>query len=250
MKTLTVINQKGGVGKTTTALCTAHGLAAEGSRVLLVDLDPQQNASSVLRVKGERPTSLDVLTGAAEAKEAARNGGTVDAMPADPHAAHADKLLEGVGSEHRLREALAALDDDYDFIVIDTPPALGTLTANALTASDAAIIPAQADIFSLEGIGQLAATIGAVKKYANPGLGIAGILLTRFNGRTTISRDIREAAEEAAEALGTSLFAATIREGVAVREAQAMKQSLFEYAPRAKVTQDYCAYVRELAERL
>lgn len=250
MKTLTAINQKGGVGKTTTALCTAHGLAARGYKVLFVDLDPQQNASSVLQVKGAKPSSLDVLTGEAEAAEAIQGAGSLDAIAADPQAAHADKLLEGIGAEHRLKEALAPVASAYDFIVLDTPPALGTLTTNALTASDAAVIPAQADIFSLEGIGQLAGTLEAVKRYANPSLSIAGILLTRFNSRTTLSRDIQEAADEAAAALGTTSFSSTIREGIAVKEAQAMKQSLFDYAPRAKVTQDYSSYIDELLGRV
>lgn len=250
MKTLTAINQKGGVGKTTTAIATAHGLAKRGYRVLLVDLDAQQNASSVLQVKGKPPSSLDVLIGEAEAVEAIKSAGSIDAIASDAQAAHADKLLEGIGAEYRLKEALEPLEGTYDFCIVDTPPALGTLTINALTAADAAVIPAQADMFSLEGIGQLAGTLEAVKRYANPSLSIAGILLTRFNSRTTLSRDIAEAAEEAAAALGTTLFESTIREGIAVKEAQAMKQSLFDYAPRAKVTQDYSAYVDELLGRL
>lgn len=250
MKTLTAINQKGGVGKTTTALATAQGLAARGYKVLFIDLDPQQNASTVLHVKGASPTSLDLLTGEAEAVDAIRQAGSLDAIPADPQAAHADKLLEGIGAEHRLKEALAPIASAYDFCIVDTPPALGTLTTNALTASDAAVIPAQADLFSLEGIGQLAGTLEAVKRYANPNLTIAGILLTRFNSRATLSRDIQETAEEAAQALGTSLFNSTIREGIAVKEAQAMKQSLYDYAPRAKVTQDFNGYIDELLGRV
>lgn len=250
MKTLTAINQKGGVGKSTTALATAHGLAKRGYKVLFIDLDPQQNASSVLQVKGQAPTSLEVLTGDATIEEAIQEAGELHAIPADPQAAHADKLLEGIGAEHRLKEALAPIASAYDFCVIDTPPALGQLTMNALTASDAAVIPAQADIFSLEGIGQLAGTLEAVKRYANPDLTIAGILLTRFNGRATLSRDIQEAAAEAAGALGTSVFDATIREGIAVKESQMMKQSLFDYAPRAKVTHDFSDYVDELLGRV
>lgn len=250
MKTLTAINQKGGVGKSTTALATAQGLAKKGYKVLFIDLDPQQNASFVLKVKGSEPTSLDVMTGEADIADAIQEAGGIDAVAADPQAAGADRILEGIGAEHRLKEALDPVASAYDYCVIDTPPALGILTTNALTAADAAVIPAQADIFSLEGVGQLAGTLEAVKRYANPSLTVAGILLTRFNGRATLSRDIREAAEGAAAALGTSVFDATIREGIAVKEAQAVQQSIFDYAPRAKVTQDFSEYLDELLGRV
>lgn len=250
MKTVTAINQKGGVGKTTTALATAHGLAARGNRVLFVDLDPQQNASSVLKAKGATPTSYDVMARQADPEEAIFKAADMDVMAADPRAVQADIAIEGIGKEYRLKEALQGLQSAYDYCIIDTPPALGVLTTNALTAADAAVIPAQADIFSLEGIGQLAGTIGAVRKYANPRLTIAGILLTRYNRRTTLSREIRQAAEEAATALDTVVFEATIREAVAVKEAQAMKESIFEYAPKTQVAKDFESYVTELQGRL
>lgn len=250
MKTLAVTNQKGGTGKTTTALATAHGLAKDGYKVLIVDLDQQQNASSVLDVKGNRPSSLEVLTGEATAQEAITNAGTVDAIAADPRAGQADKLIEGIGAEYRLKEALEEVAAQYDYTVLDTPPALGIITANALAAADYAIVPAQPDIFSLEGMAQLCDTVRTAKKYANPNLKVAGILLTRYNGRATLSRDIYEAAAETAQGLETTPFTATIREGVAVKEAQAMKQSLYDYAPRANVTADYSAYLEELKGRL
>lgn len=250
MKAITAINQKGGVGKTSIALATAHGLARGGARVLFIDLDPQQNASSVLGVKGETPTSLDLLEGNAGTAETIKKAGALDAIPADPQAAGADKRIDGVGAEHRLREAIEGIAASYDYCIIDTPPALGILTANALTASDTAVIPAQADIFSLEGISQLAQTIQAIRQYSNPSLTLSGILLTRFNARATLSRDIREAAQDAAEALGTRVFDATIREGIAVKEAQAMGRSVYEYAPRANVTKDLEAYLEELKRGL
>lgn len=250
MKTIATINQKGGVGKTTIALATAQGLAARGYRVLFVDLDPQQNASLVLRVKGIHPTSLDVLLGNAEIQEAIKDNGSLHIIPADKGAARAESLIEGIGKEYRLAEALKSVAALYDFCVIDTPPALGVLTTNALTAADTAVIPAQADIFSLEGIKQLGQTVDAVQKYANPNLSIAGVLLTRYNARSTLSREIHEAAQEAAQQLHTVVFATPIREAVAVREAQLLKQSLEEYAPRAKVTQDFSAYIEELLERV
>lgn len=243
MKTICCINQKGGVGKTTIALATAQGI---GGRVLFVDLDPQRNASSVLGVSGAEHTSLDVLEGECSMREAITDAGGIDAVSADSRAANADKRIEGVGAEYRLKEALDSVSGDYDYCIIDTPPALGILAVNALTASDVAVIPAQADIFSLEGIGQLASTIQAVRTYSNVTLGVAGIVLTRYNARTTLSREIRDAAQEAADALETRVFDATIREGIAVKEAQAMREPIFDYAPRAKVTQDFRSYISEL----
>lgn len=249
MKTIATINQKGGVGKTTIALTTAQGLAARGYRVLFIDLDPQQNASLVLKVKGIRPTSLDVILGNAQIQEAIKGTGSLDVIPADVSASRAESLIEGIGKEHRLAEALKDVAALYDYCLIDTPPALGVLITNALTAADTAVIPAQADIFSLEGIKQLGQTIDAVKKYANPNLSIAGVLLTRYNARSTLSREIHEAAQEAARQLQTVVFKSSIREAVAVREAQLLKQSLQQYAPKAKVTQDISAYIDELLER-
>lgn len=250
METIAILNQKGGVGKTTVSLATAYGLAAKGKAVLFIDLDPQQNASSVIGIKGSAPTSLDVLEKRASIDQAAIDTGTITAIPADPNAAQADIRIDGIGKEYRLREAIEAIPaGTYDYCIIDTPPALGILTINALTAADSAIVPAQADIFSLEGIGQLSGTIDAIRRYSNPALTLTGILLTRYNPRTTLSRDIREAAEQAADALETRVFDATIRESVTVKEAQAMKTDIYTYAPRAKVTHDFIAYIDELTGR-
>lgn len=250
MKVIAVINQKGGVGKTTTALVTAQGLAKDGGRVLFIDLDPQQNASLTLGAYGHAPNSLDVVTGRAQIADAAVSVDGLDVIAASENAAQADLLIEGIGKEHRLEEALQAVAGAYDFAIIDTPPALGILTANALTAADTAVVPAQADVYSLEGIKALGRTIEAVRKYANPRLTVSGILLTRFNARTTLGAELRDFIAEAAADLGTTAYNATIREGVAVREAQTVKESLLDYAPRAKVTGDYKRYLDELKERL
>lgn len=247
MQTIAAINQKGGVAKTTTALETAQGLSKRGYKVLLIDLDPQQNATSVLSLKGHTPTSLEIIEGA-PIKESIKQAGGIDAIAADPQAASADLRIEGLGKEYKLKKALEPASSAYDFCIIDTPPALGVLTTNALTAADFAVIPAQADIFSLEGIGQLASTLQAIKEYTNPNLNIAGILLTRYNARTTLSNDIQQAAREAAAQLGTIVFDTPIREAIAIKEAQAMKQSIFEYAPRSKAAADMNAYIDQLLE--
>ena len=158
----------------------------------------------------------------------------------------ADATLTATGKEYRLKEALQALKGKYDYCIVDTPPALGILTVNALTAATGAIIPAQADIFSLQGIGQLGGTLDAVKKYCNPDLSVMGILLTRYNDRAVIGREAAEMTERTAGQLGTKLFTARIRECTAIKEAQARRQSIYSYAPKSNAAADYAALVAEI----
>ncbi|MBR6955104.1 MAG: ParA family protein [Clostridia bacterium] len=246
MKTVAIINQKGGVGKSTTALALGAGLIRKRKRVLFVDLDAQGNLSYALGAgEAEGGDSLAVLTREIPAAEAIRHTPGGDLLCATPALSGADKLLAAIGKEFRLREAIASLEDRYDWVVVDTPPALGILTINALTACDCCIVPAQADIFSLQGILQLGATVQAVQQYCNPALRVSGILLTRYNGRVIIGREIAEKMRETAEALQTRVFHATIREGTAIKEAQAMRQDIFAYAPRSNVATDYQKFVDE-----
>ena len=150
----------------------------------------------------------------------------------------------------RLKSALEAIAKSYDFIIIDTPPALGILTINALTAADGVIIPAQASIYSLQGIGQLAATIKAVQQHTNPALQIYGILITRYNGRAILSRDISELLTDTAEQLKTKVFETRIREAIAIKEAQAHRQNIFDYAAKTNPAKDYNAFIDELLKDL
>lgn len=138
--------------------------------------------------------------------------------------------------------------DSYDYVVIDTPPALGVLTINALSAATSAIIPSQADIYSLHGIGQLYSTHSAVRRYTNPNIRIDGILITRYNARTILSRDITEMIENTAKQLIPTVFEAKIRESIAVKEAQANKESLFTYAPQNNASLGYSAFIAQLLE--
>lgn len=249
MITLAAASQKGGVAKTTTNLAIGAKLAQDGARVLYIDLDPQMNLSTTLKAATAGvASSLDVLTGDATIAEAAQHIDGYAVVPANRLNGKADDLMSSVGKDYRLRKALAAVADDYDYAILDTPPALGTLTVNALTASDWVVIPAQADAYSLDGVTDLAATIEAIREYTNPDLKIGGILLTCYNPRTSISRVIHEDAEAMAAELGTKVFRAWIREATVVKEAQAVKQSLFEYAPSAKVAYDYRFFIEELME--
>ena len=191
---------------------------------------------------------MDILTGSAAADQTIIQTPQGDIIPASPALAGADIVITETGKEFRLKEALAPLSGKYDFAIIDTPPALGTITTNALTAACAAIIPAQAEIHSLQGIGLLNETLTAVKKYTNPALIVDGILLTRYNGRAVISKDMRDNLEAAAAALQTRLYKTPIRECVSIKEAQARQQDIFSYAPRSNAAKDYAAFIDEFLQ--
>lgn len=245
-KTIAIINQKGGVSKTTTALALGAGLTLRGYKVLLVDLDAQGNLSYSMGAEEANFTTIDVLSKKVKAADVIQHLEQGDLLPTSPELSFADKLLGDTGKEYRLKEALDPIKENYDYIIIDTPPALGVLTVNALTACTGVIIPAQADVFSLQGISQLYATIDAVKKYTNPSLKVMGLLLTRFSNRAVLSKNIAEVMEQTAHELDTKLFTATIREGIAIKEAQISRQSIFEYAPKSNPAQDYNDFIDEL----
>lgn len=245
-KIVTVTNQKGGTGKSTTASALAAGLSLRGYKTLAVDLDAQGNLTYTFGADNTGATVLEVLTGDATAAEAIKHTQSCDVLPANKALAGADAYIKETGKEYRLKEALENVADQYDYIIIDTPPALGILTVNALTACQSVIIPSQADIYSIQGIEQLSETMKPVKKYCNPGLEIEGILLTRYSARSVLSREVADMLEELAAKLGTKLFKTKIREAIAVKEAQISQQSLFEYSPKAKPAEDYNALIDEL----
>ena len=245
----TIINQKGGVGKTTTASALGAGLARRG-KVLLIDMDAQGNLTKELEKRGSEPTVLDMLAGKSSASQAIiRMDDTKALIPSSPFLAAADVSITDIGKEFRLREALEAVKNDYDYIVIDTPPAAGILTVNALTAADAAIIPAEAEIKSIEGVALIVQTIDAVRKYCNPNLTISGILVTRFNGRARIAKDMLEMLQDTAEHIGTKVFGTKIRECTALKEAAALRTDIFAYAPKSNGAADYGGLIDELLPR-
>lgn len=248
MKVITVINQKGGVGKSTTALALGHGLMNKKERVLFIDLDAQGNISYTLGGRTDGYNSLGILQRPETALNEIQETPLGDIIPSTPALTGADSILTAVGKEYKLKEAIEyiAQSNKYSYIVIDTPPALSILTINALTASDYAIVPAQADIYSLQGISQLHNTIEVVKKYTNPRLEVLGVVLTRYNARSTLTRELTELLESTAEQLQTKLFKTRIRENIAVKEAQATKSNLFEYAPKSNASIDYQALLEEI----
>ena len=246
---LTITQQKGGTGKTTTAHAIAAGLSQrKGNKTLLIDLDPQGNLTYTLNADTTKPGTLELLTRQATAAEVIQHTPAGDIITGGQMLATIDQLLTQTGKEHRLSEQLKPIQGEYTHIIIDTPPALGTLTINALTAADSVIIPCTADAYSLQATGQIADTINTVKQYCNPRLKIAGILITRYNPRQVITRDITELLEQAAAALDTKVFKTRIREAVAIREAEASQQDIFSYSPKSNATLDYKNLIKELSK--
>lgn len=248
IETIAIVNRRGGVGKTATAHAIGAGLTLRGYKTLFVDLDSQCNLTFDVGGKTAPLTSMEVLSGTATAQEAIQHTQGGDIIPASPSLAVADTTIDGTGKEYRLKEALEPIAGDYDYIIIDTPPALGVLTVNALTACNSAIIPAQAEVHSIQGIGLLYEAIRAVKKYTNPDLVVKGILVTRYNGRAILSRDMKENLEATALQLGTKVFSTPIRECTAIKEAQATQSDIYSYAPRSNATADYTELINNILE--
>ncbi len=256
MRVLTVANRRGGVGKT----CTAHAIGARlallGKKVLFIDLDSQCNLTFDLRGHSGSTGALEMLTRAATAGQVIQHpeGAAGDLIPATPNLAAADLLLTGKGKEYRLAEALRPISGLYDYCIIDTPPALNMLTTNALAACEGVVIPAAAEVHSLQGLGLLHETIKEVQRYCNPALKVYGIVLTRYKGQTVHTQDMRENLRQAAQELGIKLYATAIRESIAVSEAETMQRDIYSYvqdsAPRSRAAEDYTAFTDELLRDL
>ena len=252
MITIAVIAQKGGVGKTSTCYAIGTGLIKyHAARVLFVDTDAQGNLSRTMEADNSGTSgadALEVLTGRATAETAIQRTPHGDIIASSPALSGADRepTLSKVGREYRLKKALEAVSGLYDYCVIDTPPALSIITVNALTAADRVIVPAQADDYSLEALSRLRETIETVRTYCNPSLQVDGILLTRYNGRAVISREIAEMMAEEAKALNTRIYQTRIRECTAVKEAQALREDIFTYSPRSNAAKDYKAVIDEM----
>lgn len=244
----TVALQKGGTGKSTTVHALGQGLMKLGKKVLFIDLDPQGNLSYTMQAKPEKSSSYDVLTKRSTAKKSIQHTDHGDIIPASPQLSGTNLEVTQTGKEYRIREALLPIQEQYDFMIIDTPPALGTITINALTAASDIIVPVQAETYSIQGITQLFSTIDVVKTYCNPRLSVEGILLTRYSSRAILSRDMADTIENTARKFGTKMFRTPIREGIVVKEAQALRVPLFTYAPDSNPAKDYEQFVAEYLE--
>lgn len=246
-KIIAVTNQKGGVGKTTTCSALCGCLSALGKKVLAIDLDPQGNFSFSLGADSDNSyTIYDVFKGNADIYDTIQHCSCCDVIAANILLSGVELELTSVGREYILREHLATISDQYDYILIDTPPALSILTINAYTASNFLIIPMVAEILSLQGIAQLKETIFAVKKYYNKSLEIRGILLNKYNPRLILTKEVEELANIIAEQLDTDVFQQKISGSVIIAEAPAHAKTIYEYAPRSKAAKEYMGLTYEV----
>ena len=244
-------SQKGGVGKTTSAVNTAASLGHLGFYTLLIDMDPQGNATSGLglRKKGLRFTVRDVLVGGCHAKDAIipTNFNRLDVIPSTIALANAEiDLLDEEGNESRLKNALAELRYRYDYIIIDCPPSIGTLSINALVASDGVVIPTQCEYYALEGLSQLSATVAQIKKRYNPRLSLTGILLTMYEGRRALTKQVKK---ELRRHYGDRVFSTAIARNVRLCEAPSFGMPVLYYDKRSKGAQNYLDFAKEMHER-
>lgn len=247
---LAVANQKGGVGKTTTAINLGAALAAMERRVLLVDCDPQGNATRGLGVEVEDAHLYQVLTDQVDPREAPRPTGFpfLDVIPAGRDLVGVEVEFVGLeGWQWRLARALLAVRDDYSVILLDCPPSLGHLTINALVAADGVLVPLQCEYFALEGISALVSTVRRVKATMNPSLSIVGILLTMHDERTNLSKDV---AKEVREHFGDQVFQTIVPRNVRLAEAPSYGIPVLSYDIKSRGAAAYLALARELLARL
>ena len=248
---IAIANQKGGVAKTTTAINLATGICASGKRVLLIDLDPQGNATtgSGLNKSGSQAGIYDVLTESAAIMDVKMLSPTAkyDVLTANQHLAGAEvELVGGEGREMRLKKALDAAAKDYDFVFIDCPPALSLLTINGLTAAHLVIIPMQCEYYALEGLSDLVDTIKRIKAHLNPTLEIGGLIRTMFDGRNSLSQQVSDQLDKH---FGDKLFETVIPRNVRVAEAPSYGLPVLVYDKMSKGAVAYQALTEEFLKR-
>ena len=246
-KIVSIANQKGGVGKTTTAINLSTILAKKGKKVLMIDADPQGNASSGVGINREdiELSTYDVLINDNEIENVVKktNIKNLSICPSNINLAGAEvELVSVMSREHRLKEKLDIVKDNYDFIIIDCPPSLGLITLNAFTASDSVLIPVQCEFYALEGLGQLLNTIALVKKHLNKSIEIEGALLTMYDIRTNLSNQV---VKEVKKYFNDKVYKTVIPRNVKLSEAPSYGMPISIYEPRSKGAKSYEKFVRE-----
>lgn len=247
-KIMAVANQKGGVGKTTTTVNLASCLAAAEKKILLIDIDPQANSTSGLGrfPKEDEPTIYEVLIGEVKAPDAviATDLPFLNLLPSHVRLVGAEvELVPMVAREYKLKEAVKLVRDDYDYIIIDCPPSLGLLTLNTLTASDSILIPIQCEYYALEGMGQLLNSINLVQRHLNPDLSIEGVLLTMFDSRLNLSRQV---ADEARKYFPDKVYKTAICRNVRLSEAPSFGKPIILYDILSTGAQNYISLAKEI----
>ncbi len=251
-KTICIANQKGGVGKTTTSVNLSSALASLGKKVLLIDMDPQGNASSGLGIKrheSQDANSYHVLIGEKTLTEVIlqTSNKNLQVSTANPDLVGAEiELVDMPQREYRLKQAIATVADVYDFVIIDCPPSLGLLTLNSLNAADSFLVPLQCEYYALEGLSQLLNTAGLIKKNLNPQLHIEGIVLTMFDIRNNLSHQV---VTEIKNHFGDKVFNSIIPRNVRLSEAPSHGQSIFEYDPKSVGASRYLELAKEVVAR-
>jgi len=251
-KIIAFANQKGGVGKTTSAVNVAASLGILGKRTLLIDLDPQGNATSGVGIpkRSLKGTVKEVLCGESDIKNVILNTKfeKLDVIPTNVSLSGAEfDLYNDEGSEYNLKDALEKIKDDYDYVIIDCPPSLGMLTINAFVASDGIVVPMQAEFYAVEGLSQLISTTKRVKKLYNEDLNITGILITMYNKRLLLSMQVMD---ELQKYYPDKLFSTCISRNVKLSEAPGFGVPVYYHDKHCKGTHEYMAVAKELTERI
>ncbi len=245
-KIISVANQKGGVGKTTTAITLSSMLAKKGKKILLIDADPQGNATSGVGVEKEMEKSVyDLLVEDTKANEIIQESSikNLKVCPSNINLAGAEvELVSMMSREQRLKEKIEEVKDEYDYIIIDCPPSLGLITLNAFTASNSVLIPIQCEYYALEGLGQLINTINLVKKHLNKNLEVEGALLTMYDIRTNLSNQV---VKEVKNYFGDKVYKTVIPRNVKLSEAPSYGMPITIYDPRSKGAKSYDKFVKE-----
>jgi len=248
-KIVSIANQKGGVGKTTTAVNLSTSLAKSGKKVLMVDADPQGNATSGLGIEKEVEHSVyDVMVNDVPVRDTLKNScvKNLKVCPSNINLAGAEvELVSMMSREHRLKEKLDEVKEDFDYIIIDCPPSLGLITLNAFTASDSVLIPVQCEYYALEGLGQLINTINLVKRHLNKEFDIEGALLTMYDMRTNLSNQV---VKEVKNYFGDKVYKTVIPRNVKVSEAPSYGMPITVYDPKSKGAKCYDKFAKEFAK--